>query len=101
MCSYIVEKARMNGSAKGPSGWMRIDTANPKSADRDRFLLSKGHAAPVLYSVMAERGYSETPKDKLNTLRQYGSMLLTVMPAIAALTTSTLGQPNSLRSAAS
>jgi hypothetical protein len=28
MCSYIVEKARMSGSAKGPSGWMRIDTAN-------------------------------------------------------------------------
>jgi hypothetical protein len=28
MCSYIVEKARMHGSAKGPSGWMRIDTAN-------------------------------------------------------------------------
>jgi hypothetical protein len=28
MCSYIVEKARVSGSAKGPSGWMRIDTAN-------------------------------------------------------------------------
>ena len=28
MCSYIVEKARLSGSAKGPSGWMRIDTAN-------------------------------------------------------------------------
>ena len=28
MCSYIVEKARMSGSAKGPNGWMRIDTAN-------------------------------------------------------------------------
>ena len=28
MCSYIVEKAAMSGSAKGPSGWMRIDTAN-------------------------------------------------------------------------
>ena len=28
MCSYIVEKAQVSGSAKGPSGWMRIDTAN-------------------------------------------------------------------------
>ena len=49
---------------------MRIDPTNPKWADRDRFILSKGHAAPVLYSVMAERGYADTPKDKLNTLRQ-------------------------------
>src|ERR1035438_7493128 len=46
---------------------MRIDPANPKWADRDRFILSKGHAAPVLYSVMAERGYADAPKDKLNT----------------------------------
>jgi transketolase len=53
---------------------MRIDPANPKWPDRDRFILSKGHAAPVLYSVMAERGYAETPKDKLNTLRQFGSV---------------------------
>src|SRR5262252_5053028 len=53
---------------------MRIDPANPKWADRDRFILSKGHAAPVLYSVMAERGFPDTPKDKLNTLRQFGSI---------------------------
>src|SRR5260370_41443003 len=53
---------------------MRIDPANPKWVDRDRFILSKGHAAPVLYSVMAERGYPDTPKDKLNTLRQFGSI---------------------------
>ena len=53
---------------------MRIDPANPKWPDRDRFILSKGHAAPVLYSVMAERGFAETPKDQLNTLRKYGSI---------------------------
>src|SRR5260370_28459234 len=53
---------------------MRIDPSNPKWPDRDRFILSKGHAAPVLYSVMAERGYPDTPKDKLNTLRQFGSV---------------------------
>lgn len=51
---------------------MRHDPANPEWADRDRFILSKGHAAPVLYSVMAECGY--TPKDQLNTLRQLGSI---------------------------
>src|SRR5499427_8180801 len=53
---------------------MRIDPANPKWADRDRFILSKGHAAPVLYSVMAERGFPDTPKDQLNTLRKLGSI---------------------------
>jgi transketolase len=53
---------------------MRIDPSNPKWADRDRFILSKGHAAPVLYSVMAERGFPDTPKDKLSTLRQFGSI---------------------------
>jgi transketolase len=51
---------------------MRHDPANPKWPDRDRFILSKGHAAPVLYSVMAECGY--TPKDQLNTLRKLGSI---------------------------
>src|SRR5262245_56539909 len=51
---------------------MRIDPANPKWADRDRFILSKGHACPVLYSVMAETGFA--PKDKLNTLRKLGSV---------------------------
>ena len=52
--------------------YMKIDPQNPKWADRDRFILSKGHAAPVLYSVMAEIGY--TPKDQLNTLRKLGSI---------------------------
>src|SRR5271157_5334122 len=54
--------------------YMRIDPKNPKWPDRDRFILSKGHAAPVLYAVMAEAGYADTPIDKLNTLRQLGSV---------------------------
>jgi transketolase len=53
---------------------MKIDPSNPAWADRDRFVLSKGHAAPVLYAVMAEAGYAETPLDKLNTLRKLGSV---------------------------
>ena len=36
---------------------MNVDPANPKWADRDRFVLSKGHAAPVLYSTLANRGF--------------------------------------------
>src|SRR5690348_14488460 len=51
---------------------MRHDPRNPRWPDRDRFILSKGHACPVLYSVMAESGY--TPKDQLNTLRKLGSI---------------------------
>ena len=54
--------------------FMRIDPKNPKWPDRDRFILSKGHAAPVLYAVMAEAGYADTPLDKLNTLRKLGSV---------------------------
>ena len=52
---------------------MNIDPQNPQKPDRDRFVLSKGHAAPVLYSTLAERGYFE--KEKLVTLRKVGSML--------------------------
>src|ERR1700680_3380399 len=51
---------------------LRHDPQNPKWLDRDRFILSKGHAAPVLYSVLAECGY--TPKDQLKTLRKLGSI---------------------------
>ncbi|MDX1979195.1 MAG: transketolase [Bryobacteraceae bacterium] len=51
---------------------MRHDPKNPTWADRDRFILGKGHAAPVLYSVMAEQGY--TPTETLNTLRRLGSI---------------------------
>ena len=51
---------------------MRHDPANPKWPERDRFILSKGHAAPVIYAVFAEAGY--TPADSLNTLRSLGSI---------------------------
>jgi transketolase len=53
---------------------MKIDPQNPKWRDRDRFIMSKGHAAPVLYAAMAEAGYADTPIDKLNTLRKLGSV---------------------------
>ena len=52
---------------------MNIDPQDPKKADRDRFVLSKGHVAPALYSVLAERGYF--PKEDLVTLRHTGSYL--------------------------
>lgn len=52
---------------------MNIDPADPKKADRDRLVLSKGHAAPALYSVLAQRGYFD-PKELLS-LRHIGSML--------------------------
>lgn len=52
---------------------MNIDPTNPKKEDRDRFVLSKGHAAPALYAVLADKGY--IAKDSINTLRQYGSIL--------------------------
>ncbi len=52
---------------------MNIDPANPAMAERDRFVLSKGHAAPALYAVMAQRGYF--PVEELKTLRKIGSRL--------------------------
>ncbi|MCD8046232.1 MAG: transketolase [Clostridiales bacterium] len=52
---------------------MNIDPADPKKADRDRFVLSKGHTAPGLYSVLAQRGYF--PKEELENLRHVGSYL--------------------------
>ena len=52
---------------------MNIDSADPYMEDRDRFVLSKGHAAPILYATLAERGYF--PTDELKTLRQLGSRL--------------------------
>jgi transketolase len=54
--------------------FMKIDPKNPTKPDRDRFILSKGHAAPVLYAVMADAGYAETPVAALNTLRKLGSV---------------------------
>ena len=52
---------------------MNIDPKNPKMENRDRFVLSKGHAAPVLYSVLAERGFFD--KELLTTLRKPDSIL--------------------------
>ena len=52
---------------------MNVDPKNPKWEDRDRFVLSKGHAAPALYSVLANRGYF--PTGDLKTLRKTGSYL--------------------------
>ncbi len=52
---------------------MNIDPQDPHKAGRDRFVLSKGHAAPALYAALAEKGYF--PKETLLTLRQAGSIL--------------------------
>ncbi|MBE5881386.1 MAG: transketolase [Lachnospiraceae bacterium] len=52
---------------------MNIDPANPKMENRDRFVLSKGHTAPGLYSALANRGYF--PVEDLKTLRHLGSYL--------------------------
>ncbi len=52
---------------------MRLDPANPGWPERDRFVLSKGHAAPVLYAALALRGYF--PREWLLTLRRLGSPL--------------------------
>ena len=73
---------------------MNIDPANPTMADRDRFVLSKGHAAPALYAVMAQRGYF--PVDELKTLRKIGSRLqghpsMNCLPGID-ISTGSLGQ---------
>src|SRR5229473_2106823 len=78
--------------------YMRIDPKNPTWPDRDRFILSKGHAAPVLYAVMAEAGY--TPIDQLNTLRKLGSIYqghpdVRYIPALEA-STGSLGEGLSL-----
>src|SRR5712692_3760297 len=77
---------------------LRHDPANPKWRDRDHFILSKGHACPILYAVMAECGYC--PKDQLNTLRKLGSMYqghpdIRFLPALEA-STGSLGQGLSL-----
>ena len=73
---------------------MNIDPANPKDPKRDRFVLSKGHTAPGLYSTMAERGYFD-PKELVN-LRHTGSFLqghpsMNYLPGID-MSTGSLGQ---------
>ncbi len=52
---------------------MNVDPENPKKADRDRFVLSKGHVAPGYYSTLAQRGFF--PVEDLKTLRHVGSYL--------------------------
>jgi transketolase len=73
---------------------LRHDPNNPHWPDRDRVILSKGHAAPVLYSVMAQTGY--TPEDQLKCLRKMGSIYqghpdVRFIPALEA-STGSLGQ---------
>lgn len=73
---------------------LRHDPANPQWAERDRFILSKGHCCPMLYAVMAECGYC--PKDELKTLRKLGSKYqghpdVRFLPALEA-STGSLGQ---------
>jgi len=54
-------------------GHIRVDPGRPDHADRDRFILSKGHCVPALYCVLAHRGFF--PKEELRTLRKFGSRL--------------------------
>lgn len=73
---------------------MRHDPANPQWADRDRFILSKGHAAPILYAALAESGYF--PVEELITLRKLGGRLqghtdMTLTPGVE-MSAGSLGQ---------
>ncbi len=73
---------------------MNIDPNRPHWVERDRFVLSKGHAAPVLYAVLAEKGFF--PPDDLNNLRKLGSPLqghpdMRKVPGVEA-STGSLGQ---------
>jgi len=52
---------------------LKVDAKNPKDPHRDRFVLGKGHAAPMLYMILAEKGFFA--KDELGTLRQLDSKL--------------------------
>jgi transketolase len=75
-------------------GVMRHDPRNPRWPERDVFILSKGHAAPLLYSVLAEAGYF--PVEQLATLRKLGSPLeghpnMRRLPGVEA-STGSLGQ---------
>lgn len=73
---------------------MKIDPKNPKMEDRDRFVLSKGHAAPALYSALAYTGFF--PVEDLKTLRHIGSYLqghpnMNTVPGVD-MSTGSLGQ---------
>ena len=73
---------------------MNIDPENPQMEDRDRLILSKGHAAPALYATLANRGYFD-PEEML-TLRKFGSRLqghpsMELVPGVE-MSTGSLGQ---------
>lgn len=73
---------------------MNVDAKNPRFEDRDRLVLSKGHVAPALYAVLAEKGFFQ--KEELKTLRKIGSMLqghpdMNKVPGID-MTSGSLGQ---------
>jgi transketolase len=76
------------------SGELKLDPDEPAMIDRDRVVLSKGHACPVLYAALAEKGYFE--KKHLSTLRKFGSILqghpdMKKTPGVD-ITTGSLGQ---------
>lgn len=73
---------------------MRVDPKNPKDADRDRFVLSKGHCAPALYATLALKGFF--PEEDLNTFRKVDSYLeghpsMNYVPGVD-MSTGSLGQ---------
>ena len=73
---------------------LNVDPANPKMAERDRFVLSKGHCAPALYAVLAHKGFF--PVEDLLTLRKIGSYLqghpnMNMVPGVD-MSTGSLGQ---------
>lgn len=73
---------------------MNIDPENPKDENRDRFVLSKGHAAPALYAALIEKGYAE--KELIPTLRKWHSPLqghpdMKKLPGVE-MSTGSLGQ---------
>lgn len=75
-------------------GVLNYDAKRPKWEDRDRFILSKGHASPLLYSVLAEAGFF--PASELKTLRKFGSPMeghpnMRRLPGVEA-STGSLGQ---------
>ena len=73
---------------------MKVDPKDPRNPDRDRLVLSKGHAAPALYAALAERGFF--PVEDLKTLRKIGSYLqghpnMNTVPGVD-MSTGSLGQ---------
>jgi len=76
------------------SGELKLDPKNPSLKDRDRVILSKGHACPVLYSTLIEKGYID--RSNLKTLRKFGSILqghpdMKIVPGVD-MSTGSLGQ---------